>query len=211
MVGLLRRHLSVTSPSPQLLINMVTLLVSMPPSSLPAFFFVRKQFTQICLVLIPSANNGDPLTLPPGASHVLQVMGVVTQRQMRCQHKPLRAVTAVSLILTLHRHQADKCKSREVLSTKLLPISGDFFTGEFCLNLPSKAEICRLTVEAFLIDEHRRRWRLGKEAGAVAFLNIRLENVGGSSSVGDPQATFNDFDLPLSVQVEGVLGSNISS
>ncbi|VDK31812.1 unnamed protein product [Taenia asiatica] len=211
VVAVLRRHLSVTSPSPQLLMNMVTPLVSMTPSSLPTFFFVRKQFTQICLVLIPSTNNGDPLTLPPGASHVLQVMGVVTQRQMRCRSKPLRAVTGVSLILTLHRRQNNKCKSREVLSTKLLPVSGDFFTGEFCLNLPSKAEMCRLTIEAVLIDEQQRRWRLGKEAGAMASLNIRLENVGGNSSVGDPQATFNDFGLPLSVQVEGVLGSTIPS
>lgn len=205
----LRRRLSVTSPSPQLLINMVTLLVSMTPSSLPTFFFIRKQFTQICLVLIPSTTNGDPLTLPPGSSHVLQVMGVVTQRQARCRHKPLRAVTGVSLILTLHRQQTSKYKSCEVLSTKLLPVSGDFFTGEFCLNLPSKAEVCRLTIEAVLVDEQQRRWRLGKEAGAFASLNIRLENVGGNSSVGDPQATFNDFGLPLSVQVEGVLESTI--
>lgn len=77
------------------------------------------------------------------------------------------------------------------------------------MNLPSKAEVCRLTIEAVLVDEQQRRWRLGKEAGAFASLNIRLENVGGNSSVGDPQATFNDFGLPLSVQVEGVLESTI--
>ncbi|KAH9286424.1 Integrator complex subunit 7 [Echinococcus granulosus] len=209
--AVLRRHLSVASPSPQLLIHMLTLLVSMTPSSLPTFFFVRKQFTQIYLVLIPSTNNADPLTLPPGASHVLQVMGVVTQRQMKSRCKPLRAVTGVSLILTLHRQQANKCKSREVLITKLLPVSGDFFTGEFCLSLPTKTEACRITVEATLIDEQQRRWRLGKEAGAMAFLNIRLENVAGSSSVGDPQGTFDDFGLPLSVQVERILGTTISS
>ncbi|KAL5112963.1 Integrator complex subunit 7 [Taenia crassiceps] len=85
----------------------------------------------------------------------------------------------------------------------------DFFTGEFCLNLPSKAEVCRLTIEAVLVDEQQRRWRLGKEAGAVASQNIRLESVGGNSSVGDPQSTFNDFGVPLSAQVGGVLGATI--
>ena len=202
---ILRRRIADTTPSPQLLINMATILITLIPPSLPAFFFTRKQLTQICLVLVPSANNGEYLTLPSGASHVLQVMGVVTQRRPKSHPRLLRAVTGVSLVITLHRQQSGRGVTAEVLSTKNLPIRGDFFNGEFCLNLPSRSESCQLTVEAILVDGQRKKWRLGKEAGAVTSLNIRLENMGGGSNVGDPQRTLRDFSKPLPVQTEGVI------
>ena len=196
------------APSPQLLINMATFLITLTPQSLPTFFFTRKQLTHIRLVLIPSTTNGESLTMPSGASYVFQVMGVLTQRRPKCHPKLIRSITGISLIITLHR-LTGKGAVQEVLGTKYLPISGDFFSGEFCLSLPTKTESCQLTVEAILIDDQRKRWRLGKEAGAAASMNIRLENMIGAGNVGGSQKSL-DFNKPLPVQTEGVIKTMFS-
>lgn len=202
----LRDYLSNNPLSPQLLVNMVTLLVSLPPPCLPNFFFTHKQITKIDLYIISPANknNSDKseniFQLPLGTSLALQVMGVVVQKRPASHSKLLRAVIGVCLILTLQRKS-----KREVLAKKLVPIRGDSFTAEFCLNLPTKTETCELTVEVVLVDEQRRRWRLGAEAGATKTLVIKLENMAGSSNASDPHELISNFDLPLAAQMEGVL------
>ncbi|VUZ45804.1 unnamed protein product [Hymenolepis diminuta] len=205
----LRDYSTNNSLSPQLIVNMVTLLISLPPACLPAFFFFRKQVTNIDLYVISSANNkyrsgndnsGDTFLLPLGTSLALQIMGVVSQKRPPNHPKLVRTVNAVSLILTLQRK--DK---REALAKKLVPVRGDSFTAEFCLNLPTKTETCELTVEVVLVDDQRRRWRLGAEAGATKTINIKLENMAGSSNVGDSQKLIANFDSPLVTQVEDIL------
>ncbi|KAM3174854.1 hypothetical protein ACTXT7_009670 [Hymenolepis weldensis] len=205
----LRDYSANNSLSPQLIVNMVTLLVSLPPACLPTFFFFRKQVTNIDLYVISSANNkyrsgndnsGDTFLLPLGTSLALQIMGVVSQKRPPNHPKLVRTVNAVFLILTLQRKG-----KKEALAKKLVPVRGDSFTAEFCLNLPTKTETCELTVEVVLVDDQRRRWRLGAEAGATKAINIKLENMAGSSNVGDPQKLITNFDSPLVAQVEDIL------
>nr|CDS34870.1 integrator complex subunit 7 [Hymenolepis microstoma] len=205
----LRDYSTNTSLSPQLLVNMVTLLVSLPPACLPTFFFFRKQVTNIDLYVISSANNkyrsgsdnsGDTFLLPLGTSLALQIIGVVSQKRPPKHPKLLRTVNAVSLFLSLQRKS-----KREALAKKLVPVRGDSFTAEFCLNLPTKTETCELTVEVVLVDDQRRRWRLGAEAGASKVITIKLENMAGSSNAGEPQKLIADFHSPLVAQVEDIL------
>ncbi|KAM7540643.1 hypothetical protein Aperf_G00000033701 [Anoplocephala perfoliata] len=208
----LRDYLTNNPLSPQLLVNMVTLLVSLPPPCLPTFFFTRKQVTKIDLYIISPANendsnnSGNTFQLPLGTSLALEVMGIVEQKRPVSNSKLLRAVVGVCLIITLQRKN-----KREILARKLVSIREDSFAAEFCLNLPTKAETCQLTVEVILVDEQRRRWRLGDEAGATKTLIIKLENMAGSSNVGDPHKLISDFDVPLAAQMEDVLMKSLPS
>uniref|UniRef100_A0A5K3F0T7 Integrator complex subunit 7 n=3 Tax=Mesocestoides corti TaxID=53468 RepID=A0A5K3F0T7_MESCO len=206
-VAILRQLVAHSPLSASLLVNLATHLVSQSPANFPSLFFTRCQSTQVRLVLLPSTNNSDTLTLSSGASLVLRVMGVVTQSQMDGQRRPLRAVTAVKLILNLQHHQGPGGNTNECLGMQLLPVRGDFFSGEFCVDLPSMVEVCRLTVEAILLDDQQRKWKLGNEGGAMASLNVRIESVGNNSakSVGDTRLVLQNFNLPLPMQVEGIL------
>lgn len=197
---------------------MVALLVSLPPACLPNYFFFRKQVTKIDLYVISPANSkrragesgggnrekdDNLLLLPLGTSLALQVMGVVSQKRPDKDPKLIRSVTSVWLILTLQRKG-----NNEPIAKKLVPVRGGSFTAEFCLNLPAIVEMCELSVEVVLVDDQRRKWRLGAEAGAMKTLSVKMENMAGSSNVGDPQKFLENFDTPLSTQIEDVLMSS---
>lgn len=159
-----------------------------------------------------------------GTSLVLRVMGVVSQRKLATTITAagapttaasgggglMRTVTKVQLILSV-----DDGGGGETIKT--LPLTGDYFSGEFCVNLTPKGNSSRaLKLEAVLLEEGqgKRRWRLGSEGGAVAALNVRVEEQGGRvvPATGSPTAggagdadLADDFSQPIPTQIERVL------
>ncbi len=130
-------------------------------------------------------------------------MGVMSQRQLTAARREggrlLRAITAVELVLSVANGSDKKC-------VKVLPVRGDFFTGEFCVNLGTGVAggLHRLTVEAILLEgEGGRRWRLGAEGGAKASLTVRLE--GGMKGDTAVTTTAPDFSQPLPIEVASVM------